>query len=62
MEKDDLLEVKDDGIYLTHIGRDFTQNIMNIFDKYDPPNKSYKDRLELIKKAKNKQAEIQDQI
>ena len=62
MEKDGLLEVKNDGIYLTYIGRDFTQNIMNIFDKYDPPNKSYKDRLELIKKAKNKQAEIQDQI
>ena len=30
MEKDGLLEVKDDGIYLTYIGRDFTQNIMNI--------------------------------
>ena len=51
MEKDGLLEIKDDGIYLTYTGRDFTQNIMNIFDKYDPPNKPYKDRLELIKKT-----------
>ena len=62
MQDDGLLEIKDDGIYLTYIGRDFTQNIMNIFDKYDPPNKSYKDRLEYIKKAKDKQAEIQDKI
>ena len=60
MEKDGLLEIKDDGIYLTYTGRDFTQNIMNIFDKYDPPNKPYKDRLELIKKAKLNQAKFQD--
>ncbi len=62
MEKDGLLEIKDDGIYLTYTGRDFTQNIMNIFDKYDPPNKPYKDRLELIKKAKLNQAKLQENL
>ena len=38
------------------IGKDFTQNIMNVFDKYDPPNKSYKERLDTVKKAKEAQA------
>ena len=33
---------------------------MNVFDKYDPPNKSYTERLETIKKAKKSQAEIQE--
>ena len=35
---------------------------MNIFDKYDPPNKKYKERLETIKKAKKAQAEILERL
>ena len=32
MQKDGLVEFMDNGIFLTEIGRDFTQNIMNVFD------------------------------
>ena len=62
MIKDGLVEVSKDGILLTEIGRDFTQVIMNIFDKYDPPEKSYKERLETVKIAKASQAEILERI
>jgi len=62
MIKDGLVEVSKDVILLTEIGRDFTQVIMNIFDKYDPPEKSYKERLETVKKAKASQAEILERI
>ena len=62
MHDDGLVEFTDEGIFLTDIGRDFTQNIMNVFDKYDPPNKSYTERLETIKKAKKSQAAIQEKI
>ena len=55
MEQDGLVEIKDSGVFLTEIGRDFTQNIMNVFDSYDPPGKSYKDRLATVKKAKESQ-------
>ena len=61
-EKDGLVEIKDDCILLTEVGIDFSQVIMNIFDKYDPPSKSYKERLETIKKAKQAQAEILERI
>ena len=60
--KDGLVQIKEGNILLTEIGRDFSQVIMNVFDKYDPPNKSYKDRLETIKKAKQAQAEILERI
>ena len=33
MHDDGLVEFTDEGIFLTDIGRDFTQNIMNVFDK-----------------------------
>ena len=59
---DGLVEIQDDCILITKIGRDFVQNIMNIFDKYDPPTKSYKDRLEIVRKAKEAQAAVQEQI
>ena len=62
MQSDGLVEISDESICLTEIGKDFTQNIMNVFDKYDPPNKSYTERLETIKKAKKSQAEIQENI
>ena len=62
MIKDGLVTVSDDGIKLTKIGEDFSQNIANVFDKYDPPEKSYKERLETVKKAKASQAEILERI
>ena len=62
MQKDGLVEIMDNGIFLTEIGRDFTQNIMNVFDSYDPPGKSYKERLETVKKAKESQATVQEKI
>ncbi len=62
MEQDGLIELKDDGIFLTKIGQDFTQNIMNVFDKYDPPGKSYKERLDTVKKAKDSQAAVQEKL
>ncbi len=62
MVKDELVIIKDDCIVLTKIGEDFTQNIMNIFDKYDPPNKSYKERLSTVKKAKEAQAQILERL
>ncbi len=60
--QDGLVEIQEDCIFITEIGRDFVQNIMNIFDKYDPPTKSYKDRLEIVRKAKEAQAAVQEQI
>ena len=60
LEKDGLVEIQENNILVTEIGRDFVQNIMNIFDKYDPPTKSYKDRLETVRKAKEAQAAVQE--
>ena len=62
MEKDGLIKFSKEGIFLTDIGRDFTQNIMNVFDSYDPPQKSYKERLETVKKAKESQAAVQEKF
>ena len=60
--QDGLVEIEQDSILITDIGRDFVQNIMNIFDKYDPPTKSYKERLETVRKAKAAQSEILERI
>ena len=60
MIKDDLVTVSDDGIKLTKIGEDFSQNIANVFDKYDPPSKSDNERLVHIEKAKLAQAKVQE--
>ena len=60
--EDGLIEYSKDGMVLTELGRDFTQNIMNVFDKYDPPTKSYQERLIVVKKAKELQSKIQEQI
>ena len=60
--KDGLVEILDNSILLNEIGRDFVQNIMNVFDRYDPPRKSYQDRLATAKKAKESQAAVQEQI
>lgn len=60
MKKDGLVNFSDSGIWLTEFGKDFVQNIMNVFDSYDPPNKSYNERLETVKKAKLSQAKVQE--
>jgi oxygen-independent coproporphyrinogen-3 oxidase len=62
LEKDGLVEIQEESILVTEIGQDFVQNIMNIFDKFDPPTKSYNERLETVRKAKEAQAAVQDQI
>lgn len=62
MKKDGLIKVSDSGIEMTELGRDFSQNISNVFDKYDPPSKSYNERLATIQKAKQAQAKTQGQI
>ena len=62
MKKDGLIKVSDSGIEVTELGRDFSQNISNVFDKYDPPSKSYNKRLVTIQKAKQAQAKVQEQI
>ena len=50
--------ISDEGIEMTELGRDFSQNISNVFDKYDPPTKSYSERLATIKNAKLAQAKL----
>jgi len=62
MIKDGLVIVSDEGVEMTLLGRDFSQNISNVFDKYDPPAKSYNERLATIKKAKAEQAKLQELI
>ena len=39
-----------------------TKVFQDVFDKYDPPEKSYKDRLETVKKAKAAQASILERL
>jgi oxygen-independent coproporphyrinogen-3 oxidase len=62
MIKDGLITLSNDNIEMTEIGREFSQNIMNVFDKYDPPTKSYEERLATIKKAKLSQASVQKEL
>ena len=62
MIKDGLVIVSDEGIEMTELGRDFSQNISNVFDEYDPPTKSYNERLATIKQAKLVQAEVQELV
>ena len=62
MIDDGLVKISDKSIELTEIGKDFSQNVSNIFDSYDPPTKSYEKRLEDIRKAKDKQAQLLDNI
>ncbi len=62
MIKDRLITLSNDCLEMTEIGREFSQNITNVFDKYDPPNKSYEERLNTIKKAKAAQADVQKEL
>jgi len=55
LEIDGLVDIFEDKIEVTVLGRDFAQFITNRFDSYDPPSKSYKERLEVIRKAKELQ-------
>ena len=62
MIEDGIVTVSDEGIKLTKLGEDFSQNVANVFDKYDPPNKSDAERLAHIEKAKLAQAKVQELI
>ena len=55
MHEDGLIEILDDCIKVTEMGKDFAQFITNYFDVYDPPNKPYNERLAVIKNAKDQQ-------
>jgi oxygen-independent coproporphyrinogen-3 oxidase len=59
MIKDGLVTVSSTSIEMTELGRDFSQNISNVFDKYDPPSKTSNERLATIEKAKLAQAKVQ---
>jgi oxygen-independent coproporphyrinogen III oxidase len=59
---DGLLVIKEEGIVLTETGRDFVQRIMNVFDVYDPPDKSINERLDVVKKAKELQRSVQERL
>ena len=61
MIEDGLVKVTESSIELTSLGQDFSQNISNVFDKYDPPTKSYAERLATIKEAKENQAKLAEQ-
>ena len=50
------------NIEITKIGEDFAQLITNRFDVYDPPSKTYNERLATIEKAKLAQAKSQEYI
>ena len=62
MIKDNLVHINNNGIYLTEHGKDFSQYIANVFDSYDPPHKSAIERLEIAKKAKLAQSQIQKEL
>lgn len=61
-EADGLLHITSEGVMLTDIGRDFVQNIMNVFDRYDPPGSSTVERLSAVKQAKQAQKDAQNRI
>ena len=62
MEEDGLIIISDSSIKVTELGKDFAQFITNYFDAYDPPSKSYNDRLAVIKKAKDAQKEFLEYV
>ncbi len=52
MKRDGLVTIDENSIKISELGKDFAQFITNRFDAYDPPEKSYNDRLKVIKDAK----------
>ena len=55
MVKDGIVTISDESIKITELGKDLAQFITNRFDTYDPPEKTYQERLVVIKKAKEAQ-------
>ena len=49
--KDRLVVLSNDGIKITGLGTNFSPQIANVFDKYDPPSVSYNERLQRINKV-----------
>ena len=47
--KDGLVEINDKELLLTEIGAHFAPQVANVFDKFDPINSTYQERLEKIK-------------
>ena len=62
MAEDGLVIINDDNIEVTKIGEDFAQFITNRLDVYDPPSKTYNERLATIEKAKLAQTKSQEYI
>ncbi len=62
MAEDELVIISNDYIEITKLGQDFAQFITNRFDVYDPPGKSYNERLATIEKAKLAQAKSNEYI
>lgn len=60
MESDGLVVVLEDCIQITKVGQDFAQFITNRFDIYDPPTKTYSERLKTIETAKKNQEEAKE--
>ena len=48
---DGLVVITNKNIKVTGLGTNFTHQISNVFDKYDPPTSTYEKRLEKIKKV-----------
>ncbi len=61
-QDDGLVEVSENNIKITDIGKDFAQFLTNYFDAYDPPTKTYNERLEIIKKAKESQKKFLEYV
>ena len=62
MVKDGLVIIKEDGIFLTEICQDLTQNIRNIFDKYVTPNHTDNERRDTRMRSKKAQADILERL
>ena len=60
MVEDGIVEITDETIKITELGRDLAQFITNRFDAYDPPETTYQERLAIIKNAKESQKKFLD--
>ena len=47
--KDGLVKIDEKDLLITDLGAHFAPQIANVFDKFDPPNTSYDQRLKKIK-------------
>ena len=62
MIKDGIVTTSDEAIKITDLGKDLAQFITNRFDSYDPPETTYKERLAVIKNAKESQKRFLDYV